>query len=103
MHPKIGASWEGFIIEQCIACIGDRDVYFWATHAGAELDFLFTRDGRRIGVEVKYSAAPSTTKSMHTALEDLALDRLYVVYPGRERYRLHQKIEALPATMLDQL
>jgi predicted AAA+ superfamily ATPase len=95
-HPRLGASWEGFAIEQILAAAGDRDAYFWGTHAGAELDLLLLRRGRRMGVEVKYADAPSMTRSLHVALEDLGLARAFVVYPGRERYRIHAKVEVVP-------
>lgn len=87
-HPKLGASWEGFVIEQVAAISGHEDLFFWATHSGAELDLLFFKNGRKIGVEIKYTDAPVLTKSMHIAHEDLGLDRLYVVYPGDMAYEL---------------
>lgn len=80
-HPKAGASWEGFVTEQIINCI-ESTVYYWATHAGAELDLFTVSEGKRIGFEIKYSDAPSMTKSMHIAIKDLHLDRLLVIYPG---------------------
>lgn len=95
-HPRLGASWEGFAIEQILAAAGDRDAYFWGTHAGAELDLLLLRRGLRIGVEIKYADAPAMTRSLHVALEDLGLARAFVVYPGRERYRIHAKVEVIP-------
>lgn len=99
-HPKLGASWEGFVLEQVILAAGERNAYFWATQAGAELDLLLNLQGRRYGVEVKYSDAPSLTKSMMIAMSDLRLTRLYVVYPGTERYALGKNIEALPLNAL---
>jgi hypothetical protein len=95
-HPRYGASWEGFALEQTLAMHGERDAYFWSTLRGAELDLLLLRRGRRYGFEFKCTDAPSMTRSMHTALEDLQLERLYVIYPGRERYSLHARVEALP-------
>lgn len=95
-HPKLGASWEGFALENILARSRTREAYFWATHAGAELDLLLFHHGRRIGFEFKYADAPGMTKSLHAALGDLSLDRAWVVYPGRERYRLHEKVEAIP-------
>ena len=97
-HPKLGASWEGFVIEHLIHLSGTRDAYFWATHGGAELDLLLFHHGRRIGFEVKFQDAPTTTKSMHIALSDLKLDRLFVVYPGPVRIPLTENIECLPFT-----
>ncbi len=95
-HPKLGASWEGFAIEQLLALSGSRDAYFWRTHAGAELDLLIFRGGKRLGFDVKYTDAPRTTKSIRIAIDDLELDHAYLVYPGHERYRLDDKIEAIP-------
>jgi predicted AAA+ superfamily ATPase len=94
-HPKLGASWEGFALEQIITTSGEQNVWYWATQAGAELDLLLNLRGRRYGVEVKYSDAPSLTKSMSIAMPDLALHRLYVVYPGTRRYRLADNAEAI--------
>ncbi|MFH1219896.1 MAG: DUF4143 domain-containing protein [Candidatus Eisenbacteria bacterium] len=95
-HPRYGASWEGFALEQALALLGDRDAYFWATQRGAELDLMVIRDGQRYGFEFKCADAPSMTRSMHVALEDLGLRALYVVYPGKDRYRLHERVEVLP-------
>jgi len=99
-HPKLGASWEGFVIEQVIALLKSPAAYFWATHGGAELDLLVMHDGRRTGFEVKYVDAPTLTKSMKIALEELGLDRLHVVYPGARSYRMAAKVEALAITEL---
>jgi predicted AAA+ superfamily ATPase len=96
-HPKLGASWEGFVVEQLLAELGSRDAYFWATHSGAELDLLAIRNGRRYGFEIKYTDLPKVTKSLRVACDDLHLERAFVVHPGRERYRLDDKTEALPA------
>ena len=74
-----------------------RDAYFWATHAGAELDLLVFLEGRPVGVEFKWSDAPKVTRSMRTALVDLDLDSLWVVYPGTKRYRLDDRITVIPA------
>lgn len=94
-HPKLGASWEGFALEETLRSTGDRNAYFWATHAGAELDLLVFRDGKRYGFEFKYADAPGVTKSMHVALKDLGLTQIFVVYPGKESYRLHPKVEVV--------
>ena len=91
-HPKLGSSWEGFCIEQILSITGSSHAYFWATHAGAELDLFLLHKGNRIGVEIKYSDGPSTTRSMRQALEDLSLDHLFVVYPGEEDYPLDKNI-----------
>ena len=95
-HPRLGASWESFVIEQVLACSRGRPAYYWRTQAGAELDLLLLLKNRRIGVEVKYGAAPTMTRSMNAALHDLALDRLFVVHAGEARYPMHERIEALP-------
>lgn len=99
-HPKLGASWEGFVLEQAILAAGERNAYYWATQGGAELDLLLQLQGRRYGVEIKYSDAPSLTKSMTIASKDLRLTRLYVVYPGSHRYALDKNIEALSLNAL---
>ena len=95
-HPYLGASWESFVIEQVIRYAKPSAAYFWASHGGAELDLLLIRGQERVGVEVKRSDAPSLTKSMQIAIEDLKLDRLFVVYPGVHRYRLSERVEVVP-------
>jgi len=94
-HPKAGASWEGFVLEQIISRL-DSSFYYWATHAGAELDLFTESNGIRTGVEVKLSDAPAPTKSMYHALHDLRLDRMAVIYPGKRRYALAEKITVIP-------
>ncbi len=100
-HPVLGASWEGFVLEELIRRVGDRNVAFWSTHSGAELDFVVTRGRTLLGFEVKWSDAPTMTKSMHIARTDLGLKALYVVYPGPRRYAIAKGVEALPITELD--
>ena len=95
-HPKSGASWEGFALDQVLRIARPDAAYFWATHAGAELDLLMLRDGQRVGVEFKRADAPTLTSSMRVALSDLELDALYVVYPGSRRYLLAERVEAVP-------
>lgn len=95
-HPKVGASWEGFVLEELIGLAGERNAWYWRTQAGAELDLLLMLRGRRIGVEVKYADAPSMTRSMHASIESLKLDRLYIIYPGSEPYALRPGVEVLP-------
>lgn len=99
-HPKIGASWEGFGIEQLVMSTGSRTACYWGTHAGAELDLMLLHQGKRLGFEFKRSDAPSTSKSMHAALNDLGLDHLWVVYPGSEEFPLAERMSALPITEL---
>lgn len=95
-HPKFGASWEGFAIEELLSTLEFAQPFFWATQRGAELDLLLERGGKRIGVEFKCSDAPGTTKSMHIALEELKLQQLLVVYPGTRVLPIHSKITIMP-------
>ena len=99
-HPRLGASWEGFALDQVLRVARPDEAYFWATHAGAELDLLLFKDGLRVGVEFKRSDAPTLTKSMQVALQELALDALYVVYPGSRRYSLADRVQAVPLSAL---
>jgi uncharacterized protein len=101
-HPKLGASFEGHCLEQLIRRLEARpeQCYFWATQAGAELDLLVVRGNERRGFEVKYTDAPTLTPSMRSALEDLKLDSLEVVYPGTRTYSLHAKVKAVPVSRL---
>ena len=99
-HPKYGASWEGYVIEETIKATQPDEAYFWATHGGAELDLLLFMDGRRFGVEVKRMDAPRLTPSMRSALEDLGLEQLTVLYPGERRYRLAEQVEVVPMAEL---
>jgi len=93
-HPGVGASWEGFALEQVVASHGAdaEECHFWATHTGAELDLLIVRGNERLGFELKYSSAPKPTRSMHSALEDLGLDRITIVCPGEAAYPLTARI-----------
>ena len=96
MHPRYGASWEGFALEQTLLAFGARDAYFYATQRGAELDLMLLRRGRRWGFEFKCTDAPRTTKAMHIAIDDLGLEHLWIVYPGGVRYPITERITALP-------
>ena len=96
-NPRLGASWEGFVLEKTLSEANPDDTYFWGTHAGAELDLLLFSRGRRIGVEIKRIDAPRRTPSMAAALRDLSLDTLYVVYPGALRYEIGERLIAVPA------
>lgn len=96
LHPRYGASWEGFALEQTLLAHGERDAYFYGTQRGAELDLLLLRRGQRLGFEFKCTDAPTTTRSMHIAIDDLQLTHLWVIYPGTLRYALTDKITALP-------
>ena len=95
-HPKIGASWEGFAIEQVLARQPHDDAFFWATHQGAEIDLVLRRGERLLGVECKRVDAPRLTASIRIALDDLELERVVVVYPGERRYRITDRVDALP-------
>jgi hypothetical protein len=95
-HPKFGASWEGFALEQIIAALETRHTYFWATHAGAELDLLVMVGAKRYGFEFKYADAPGRSRSMLTAIQDLGLEHLRVIYPGNQEYPLDNKISVVP-------
>ena len=96
LHPRYGASWEGFALEQTLLAHGQREAYFYATQRGAELDLLLLRHGQRWGFEFKCTDAPRTTKSMHIVTEDLGLHHLWVIYPGDLAYALAENISALP-------
>lgn len=101
-HPKLGASWEGFIIDQIIrgSNLPDSRFHFWATHAGAELDLFWQKNGKNYGAEVKFADAPKLTPSMTNAIKDLKLSHLWVVYPGDKEYKLSPKITVLPYTKI---
>lgn len=94
VSAKLGASWEGFAVEEIISAhrIRGQDCYFWATHSGAEVDLLLHKGEKLIGIEIKYSDAPRITKSMQIALQDLKLQHLYVIYPGQTDYPLSESI-----------
>ncbi len=96
LHPKVGASWEGYAIEETLNAVEPDEAYFWGTYNGAELDLLLFKDGRRLGVECKRMDAPRLTPSMRIALEDLSLDHLIVIYPGARSYRLSDRVKVLP-------
>ena len=98
VHPKLGASWEGFLLEQVLQLTQPDEAYFWGTHQGAELDLLMFKRGRRVGVEFKRADAPTLTPSMRVALEDLHLDQLIVIYPGDKPYSLAANVAVVPAT-----
>ena len=98
-HPKVGASWEGYAVEEVLKALRPDEAYYWATHNGAELDLLLFKNGRRIGVECKRADAPRLTPSMRAALSDLKLDELRVVYPGARRYRLGERVEVVPLSV----
>ena len=94
-HPKRGASFEGFVVEQLLGTLGENEAFYWRAHTGAELDFFAIRDGQRLGFEIKTSDAPTTTASMRSAFDTLRLDRLTVVYPGERSYDLDDRIRVV--------
>ena len=96
-HPKVGASWEGFLLGAVLDRLGARpeEAHFWATHSGAELDLLVVRDGRRLGFEFKRTETPRVTRSMRTAMADLRLTRLDVLHAGGHTFRLDKNIRAV--------
>ena len=102
-HPKVGASFEGFAIEQVLAALDAGHAHYWATHGGAEIDLLIERRGKRHGFECKLADAPGVTRSMRVALADLRLDHLWVLYPGAETYPLDDRITVLPAARIPDL
>lgn len=102
-HPKVGASWEGFALEQALQILHPNTAYFWGTHAGAELDLVFPFQGKRYGMEIKFNEAPSLTPSMRIATSELALDHLWIVYPGGESYPVAKNITTLPLKNLEEI
>ncbi|MDR3669371.1 MAG: ATP-binding protein [Holophaga sp.] len=99
-HPKVGASWEGYAVEEILAATDPDEAYFWATHTGAELDLLLIKEGRRIGIECKRVDAPKLTPSIKAALADLELDQIAIVYPGSRSYSLSDQVKAIPLASL---
>lgn len=99
-HPKCGASWEGYAIEEVLNLVQPDEAYFWATYQGAELDLLLFKNGRRLGVEVKRMDAPRLTPSMRIAVEDLKLEQLVVLYPGPTAYSLAERVRVVPISTL---
>jgi predicted AAA+ superfamily ATPase len=95
-HPKVGASWEGYAVEEVLKALQPDEAYYWATYNGAEIDLILFKDGRRVGVECKRADAPALTPSMRIALADLKLDQLSVVYPGEKKYSLARNVEVVP-------
>ena len=102
-HPKVGASWEGFAIEQVLNLLRPQTAYFWATHGVAELDLLFFAKGKSYGIEVKFNEAPDVTRSMRAALHDLELEHLWIIYPGEHSYQVEKRISALPLKNINTL
>jgi hypothetical protein len=101
-HPKVGASWEGFLLGEVVRQLGARarECHFWGTHGGAELDLLVARGNRRLGFEIKRTSAPRMTPSMRSALSDLRLDSLDVIHAGEREFPMAANARALPANRL---
>ena len=99
-HPKLGASWEGFLIEQALALLQPDEAYYWATHQGAEVDLVLRRGGRLFGIECKRTDRPRMTPSIRIALEDLGLEQVAIIYPGRKRFPIAAGVEAVPVSSL---
>ena len=95
-HPKLGASWEGFAMEQVIRLTGVAHPHFWRTHTGAELDLVWQAHGALWGMEFKYQDAPGMTRSIRAVMRDLPLQHLWIVYPGPDRYRIDKAVTVLP-------
>lgn len=104
-HPKLGASWEAFALEQCIEILNLKsdEVFFWSIHEQAELDLVFERDGELCGIEVKYSEVPSVTKSMQIAFQELDLKEIIIIYPGKKSYMLEEKVKVVSISNLENL
>lgn len=99
-HPKLGASWEGFVVEQLLVRTGISNAWFWGTHGGGEIDLLLDHRGQRVGVEIKRTDAPRLTPSIRNAIDDLELDRVIVAHAGRDRFPIASDVEAISAAEL---
>jgi predicted AAA+ superfamily ATPase len=95
-HPKMGASWEGFVIEQMLKTEPHDEAFFWATHQGAEIDLILRRGTTLYGVECKRTDTPRLTPSIRNALDDLKLEHVFIIYPGTQRFPLASQVEAVP-------
>ena len=99
-HPKVGTSWEGFIIESVLALVKPEEAFFWGTHQGAEIDLLLRKKGRMWGIECKRTDTPRITPSIRIALKELSLERIIVIYPGRTHFPITENVDAMPASFL---
>ncbi len=100
-HPKVGASWEGFVIEQVLTAEPHEEAFFWSTHQGAEIDLILRRGDKLLGLECKRSDSPRLTPSIRIALEDVGLARVAVLYPGTKRFPIADQVEAVPVQALE--
>src|SRR4030042_2542197 len=105
LHPKLGASWEGFALEEAIktAHLKEDEAFFWGVHAAAEIDLVFQKKAELYGIEVKYAQAPNLTQSMRSALKELSLKHLWIIYPGKESYPLDRNVTAIPLEDLNKI
>ena len=101
-HPKVGASWEGFVVEQVLAAEAHDEAFFWSTHQGAEIDLVLRRGGTLLGVECKRADSPRLTPSIRIAMADVGLARVAVLYPGTKRFPVGERVEAVPVHALAQ-
>jgi uncharacterized protein len=99
-HPKVGASWEGFVIEQILMTQAHDESFFWASHQGAEIDLILRQNDKMFGVECKRTDTPRLTPSIRIALDDLGLERIAVLYPGTKRFPLSSQVEAIPLRVI---
>jgi hypothetical protein len=105
LHPKLGASWEGFALEEAIKTVRlkEDEAFFWGVHAAAEIDLVFQKKGGLYGVEVKYGQAPNLTQSMRSALKELSLKHLWIIYPGKESYFVDRNVTVIPLSDLNRI
>ena len=99
-HLRVGASWEGFVIEQVLAIEPHDEAFFWATHQGAEIDLILRRGGALHGIECKLADAPRITPSIRNALADVGLTRVAILYPGTQRVQRSDRVEVVPLSAL---
>lgn len=102
-HPKIGSSWEGFMLEQIVRRIPSLEIYFWATHSGAEIDLVVMAKGKRYGIEFKWSEKPSLTRSIHVVKQDLSPEKIWVIYPGKYTYEIDKQVMVVSSHNLSEI
>lgn len=103
IHPQLGASWEGYIIEEILKNISHEDAFFWATHNQAEIDLIILQKGELMGVECKRTDAPKITPSIRNAMKDLDLKKIFIVYPGQKVFSLQKNVQALPVQSINRI
>ncbi len=103
-HPSLGNSWEGFVIQQIINLFPEKEIYFYRTNAGAEIDLLlFDKKNAPIAIEIKYSMSPVVSRGFWNAYEDLSCKRGFVIYPGEEIYPIGKDVLAMPVRELTKI